>query len=220
MKIAESKKEIEIYIDKISLKGNLMLVDDDFCKGVILFSHGSGSSRLSVRNNYVANLLHAQGYSSLLMDLLTEEEGLIYENRFDITLLTNRLLKITKWVRNYKCTKHLPIIYFGSSTGAASALSAAAFLGNKVKAVISRGGRTDLVINNLENVKAPTLLIAGEYDPVIIELNKGSIKKLTTNCKLEIVKGASHLFSEHGKLDEVANLSSNWLNKHVQREIF
>lgn len=218
MKIAESFKEIEIYIDSISLQGNLRLCDDEKCKGIVLFSHGSGSSRFSVRNNYVASLLQERGYSSLLMDLLTKQEDLIYENRFNIDLLTERLLKITKWVRNNKCTKYQPIAYFGASTGAASALNAAAFLGKKVKALVSRGGRPDLAINNLQYVTAPTLLIAGGFDEVIIELNKNVAKKFSTVCQLKIVEGASHLFSEPGKLEEVAKLTCNWFDKHLKKD--
>lgn len=220
MKIAESFKEIEIYIDSISLQGNLRLVDDEKCKGIVLFSHGSGSSRLSIRNNHVASLLQEHGYSSLLMDLLTKQEDLIYENRFNIELLTERLLKITKWVRNNKCTKYQPIAYFGASTGAASALNAAAFLGKKVKAIVSRAGRPDLAINNVPYVTAPTLLIAGGFDEVIIELNKNAAKKFTTVCQLKIVEGASHLFSEPGKLDEVAKLTYNWFDKNLKKDDF
>lgn len=216
MKIADSYKEIEIYIDTISLKGKLRLTEDKDSKGMVLFSHGSGSSRLSVRNNYVANLLLEEGYSSLLFDLLTPEEDLVYENRFNIDLLTERLLKVTKWVRNYKYTKHLPVAFFGASTGAASALNAAAYLGNKVKAVVSRGGRPDLAAQSLMYITAPTLLIVGGNDEVVIELNKNAKAKFKCNCELKIVEGASHLFTERGKLEVVAKLTSNWFNKYLK----
>ena len=216
MKIAESFKEIEIYINSICLKGNLRLVEDGKNKGIVLFSHGSGSSRLSIRNNYVASLLLEQGYSSLLFDLLTLEEDQVYENRFDIDLLTDRLLKVTKWVRNNKYTKNLPIAFFGASTGAASALNAATYLGNKVKAIVSRGRRPDLAKENLKFVTAPTLLIVGGLDDVVIELNKRAKSKISGICELKIVEGASHLFSEAGKLEIVANLTSNWFDKYVK----
>ena len=216
MKIAESSKEIEIYINSICLKGNLRLVEDKKNKGIVLFSHGSGSSRLSIRNNYVASLLLEQGYSSLLFDLLTLEEDQVYENRFDIDLLTSRLLNVTKWVRNNKYTKHLPIALFGASTGAASALNAATYLGNKVKAVVLRGGRSDLAKENLKYITSPTLLIVGEKDGVVIELNKIAKSKIGGICELKIVEGASHLFSEPGKLEIVANLTSNWFDKYVK----
>jgi len=216
MKIAESSKEIEIYINSICLKGNLRLVEDKKNKGIVLFSHGSGSSRLSIRNNYVASLLLEQGYSSLLFDLLTLEEDQVYENRFDIDLLTSRLLNVTKWVRNNKYTKHLPIAFFGASTGAASALNAATYLGNKVKAVVLRGGRSDLAKENLKYITSPTLLIVGEKDGVVIELNKIAKSKIGGICELKIVEGASHLFSEPGKLEIVANLTSNWFDKYVK----
>lgn len=216
MKIADSYKEIEIYIDNISLKGKLRLVEDTTAKGMVIFSHGSGSSRLSVRNNYVANLLLENGYSSLLFDLLTPEEDFVYENRFDIDLLTERLLKVTKWVRNYKYTKHLPIAFFGASTGAASALNAAAYLGNKVKAVVSRGGRPDLAIQSLMYITAPTLLIVGGNDEVVIELNKRAKAKFKCNSELKIVEGASHLFTEHGKLEIVSKLTTAWFDKYLK----
>ena len=138
MNIIKPYKEIDIQIDSISLKGNLRFSENS--KGIIVFSHGSGSSRLSSRNNYVADLLFQEGFSSLLFDLLTRQEGLIYENRFNIQLLTNRLVRVTQLLQNYREIKNLPIGYFGASTGAASALSAASQLGDKIKAVVSRGG--------------------------------------------------------------------------------
>jgi pimeloyl-ACP methyl ester carboxylesterase len=216
MKIADAYKEIEIYIGNISLKGKLRLPENVETKGIILFSHGSGSSRLSVRNNFVANLLIEEGFASLLFDLLTPEEDLVYENRFDIDLLTERLLKITKWVRNYKHTKHLPIAYFGASTGAASALNAAAYLGNKVKAVVLRGGRPDLVTYSLMYITAPTLFIVGRNDDVVVELNKRARANLKCYSELKIIDGASHLFTETGKLEMITKLSSVWFDKYLK----
>ena len=163
-------KEVEIPIGTTHLNGILRLKKDS--KGIILFSHGSGSSRFSSRNNYVANFLLEKGYSSLLFDLLTAQEDMIYENRFDIDLLSERLLKATMWITNNKEIKHLLIGYFGASTGAASALKAAAALGKNIKAVVSRGGRPDLAFDILDKVKIPTLLLVGEKDEAVIELNK------------------------------------------------
>ena len=215
MNITQTYKEIEIQIDSISLKGNLRLVDNS--KGMILFSHGSGSSRLSTRNNYVADLLFEQGFSSLLFDLLTEREDLTYENRFNIELLTKRLLKVTKWISIYKETKHLPIGYFGSSTGAASALSAAAQLDKSIKAIVSRGGRPDLAMKILHKIKIPTLLLVGGNDHMVIELNKKAQAEIRGICELKVIEGASHLFSEPGKLEIVAKQTSNWFDKYLNK---
>ncbi|MBE0423100.1 MAG: alpha/beta hydrolase [Lutibacter sp.] len=213
---AQSFKEVDIDIGDVLLKGNLRLAEKP--KGLILFSHGSGSSRLSIRNNYVASLLFEQGFSSLLFDLLTAKEDLIYENRFDIELLTERLVKITKWAMNYDGTKKLPIGYFGASTGAASALSAAAQMGNAIKAVVSRGGRPDLAMPVLKDIKIPTLLIVGGDDDVVIELNKKAKAAIKGICELKIVEGATHLFPEAGKLEIVAKLTAEWFDKHLIKE--
>jgi len=207
-------QELEIKLDNINLKGNLRLADNS--KGIILFSHGSGSSRLSIRNNYVADLILKKGFSSLLFDLLTPEEDAVYENRFDIELLTERLLKVTKWVRNYGLTKQLPIGYFGASTGAASALRAAAKMSKIVKAVVSRGGRPDLALRALSSVDTPTLLIVGGDDDVVITLNKQAKSRIEGICELKIIEGASHLFSEPGKLEIVANLTIEWFDKYLK----
>jgi len=213
MNIIETYREIEINIGAINLRGNLRMADAS--KGIILFSHGSGSSRLSIRNNYVANLLVKQGFSSLLFDLLTTEEDKIYENRFNIALLTKRLLKVTNWVRAYEDAKQLSIGYFGSSTGAASALSAVAQLGKKIKAVVCRGGRPDLAMPILKDVKTPTLLLVGGNDTAVIELNKKAQSKISGICELKIIEGATHLFPEHGKLEMVAMHTSDWFNKYL-----
>lgn len=212
--LKETYKEIEVKLGDIHLKGNLRLAD--FSKGIIIFSHGSGSSRLSVRNNYVANLLMKKGFSSLLFDLLTPEEDTVYENRFDIELLTERLLKVTKWLRNFEDTKHLPIGYFGASTGAASALRAAAKMSKTVKAVVCRGGRPDLVMRVLSSINTPTLLIVGGNDYPVLELNNQAKARIKGICELKIIDGASHLFSEPGKLEVVAKLSSEWFDKYLK----
>lgn len=214
MKIAQTHIETEIDLGDIRLKGNLRLAEQ--AKGIILFSHGSGSSRLSIRNNYVATLLLEQGFSSLLFDLLTTEEDKIYENRFNIELLTERLMQVTKWVSKQTEIKQLPIGYFGASTGAASALSAAAQLGKSVKAVVSRGGRPDLAMENLKGVNTPTLLLVGSKDDVVIELNKKAQSKISGICELKIIEGATHLFPEHGKLEMVAKHTSDWFDKYLK----
>lgn len=206
-------KEIVIPVDNINLKGNLRLGTKS--KGMIIFSHGSGSSRMSTRNNFVADLLYENGFSSLLFDLLTEKEDLIYENRFNIELLTDRLLKVTKWISKNKETKHLPVGYFGASTGAASALYAAALSDRSIKAVVSRGGRPDLAMPILKKVKAPTLLLVGGDDGVVIELNKKAQEEIIGICELKIIEGASHLFSEPGKLEIVAKLTGGWFDKYL-----
>lgn len=214
MKIAQTHIETEIDLGDIRLKGNLRLAEQ--AKGIILFSHGSGSSRLSIRNNYVATLLLEQGFSSLLFDLLTIEEDKVYENRFNIELLTERLMQVTKWVSKQTEIKQLPIGYFGASTGAASALSAAAQLGKSVKAVVSRGGRPDLAMENLKGVNTPTLLLVGSKDDVVIELNKKAQSKISGICELKIIEGATHLFPEHGKLEMVAKHTSDWFDKYLK----
>ena len=213
MNLIETYKEIEIKIGVVGLKGNLRLKTNS--KGIILFSHGSGSSRLSIRNNYVANLLLEKGFSSILFDLLTTEEDKNYENRFNINLLTERLLNVTKWVENYKDLKQLPIGYFGASTGAASALRAAAQLGESIKAVVSRGGRPDLAMEVLKSVKSPTLLLVSGKDNAVIELNKKAASEIKGICELKIIEGATHLFPEHGKLEEVAEHTSHWFDKYL-----
>jgi alpha-beta hydrolase superfamily lysophospholipase len=208
-------KEIVIPIDSIQLKGNLRQAQNS--KGIILFSHGSGSSRLSSRNNHVADYLLNCGFSSLLFDLLTQQEDTIYENRFNIQLLTDRLVKVTKWISKNKNTKSLPIAYFGASTGAASALSAAAQMGTVITAIVSRGGRPDLAMPVLKNIKTPTLLLVGSLDNAVIELNKKAQKAMTGICELKIINGASHLFEEPGKLEIVAKQTSDWFDLYMNK---
>jgi predicted alpha/beta-hydrolase family hydrolase len=209
----ETYQEIEIYIDSIKLKGNLRIANNS--KGIILFSHGSGSSRLSTRNNYVANLLRESGYSSLLFDLLTEQEDMVFENRFDIELLTKRLVNVTQWVCQNDGIKMMPIGYFGASTGAASALIASVYLKDKIKAIVSRGGRPDLATSVLDKVVAPTLLIVGGVDYQVIKLNELAKSKMKCICKIKIVERATHLFSESGALDKVSDLAIFWFDKYL-----
>lgn len=213
MNTIKTYKEIDISIGEIHVKGNLRQAQNS--KGIILFSHGSGSSRLSSRNNYVADILLYNGFSSLLFDLLTPQEDAIYDNRFDIELLTKRLVSVTKWVKNNEDIKQLPLGYFGASTGAASALSAAAKLGKVISAVVSRGGRPDLAMEYLSQVKTPTLLLVGSNDGVVIELNKKAQANISGICELKIIEGATHLFPEPGKLDLVAKETSDWFDTYL-----
>jgi dienelactone hydrolase len=181
----------------------------------VLFVHGSGSSRLSPRNNFVAAKLNDAGFGTLLMDLLTQQEDANYENRFDIDLLTWRLERVTQWVMEEPHCSALAIGYFGASTGAAAALNAAATFGSTIGAVVSRGGRPDMAMDALANVRAPTLLIVGSLDHVVIELNRQAYEKLQAKKHLAIVKGATHLFEEPGTLQEVANLAAAWFGRHI-----
>jgi dienelactone hydrolase len=207
----ENKKTVEIQIEDVILQGNLAIPEN--ATGIVLFSHGSGSSRLSPRNNYVAEVLQQKGLATLLSDLLTEKEDRIYENRFNIDLLTERLIAITKWVKENPETKGLNLGYFGASTGAASALVAAAYFGDQIRAVVSRGGRPDLGMQDIQKVKAPTLLIVGGYDDLVIQLNQKAFERLQCEREIEIVPEASHLFEEPGKLEIVARLSADWFSK-------
>lgn len=183
--------------------------------GIVLFAHGSGSGRLSPRNNYVAGALQRSGIATLLFDLLTVEEDRTYENRFDIDLLTRRLLRATEWLGQQAVTRRLVLGYFGASTGAAAALKAAAELGPRVHAVVSRGGRPDLALDDLPRVQAPTLLIVGGNDEAVIELNRAAYQGLRAEKKLQIIPGASHLFEEAGTLEQVAASAARWFERHL-----
>lgn len=200
----------------ISLKGNIYM--KDYSKSWIIFAHGSGSSHKSVRNQNVAKELTKAGHATFLFDLLTAEEDLLFENRFNIPMLANRLLMATKWLMNSKYYQHgTPIGYFGASTGAAAALIAVANFSpnNLIYAVISRGGRPDLVDEKiLSTIFTPTLLIVGSEDREVIELNKLASQSLL-NCRLSLVPRATHLFEEPGTLDEVIKLASEWFDNHV-----
>lgn len=209
-------KDVKIPIGTTHLNGFLRLKKNS--KGIILFSHGSGSSRYSIRNNYVADILYEEGFSSLLFDLLTAQEDMIYENRFNIDLLSERLQKATLWITSNKETKHLPIAYFGASTGAASALKAASLLNSKIKAIVSRGGRPDLAMSILNKITTPTLFIIGGNDDAVIELNKKAKRNIHGTCEMKIVAGASHLFEEPGALDIVAELSADWFNLYLNKK--
>ncbi len=193
-----------------------MLEIPDRAVGLVLFAHGSGSSRLSPRNNYVAGVLRQAGVGTLLMDLLTPAEDRDYERRFDIALLTQRLLDAARWVVSQPALRDLPLGFFGASTGAAAAIEAAAMLGTDAKAVVSRGGRPDLASRvALGNVAAPTLLLVGGFDDIVIDLNQQAYAQLHCEKELVIIPGATHLFEETGTLEDVARQAAAWFAKHL-----
>lgn len=209
------KLDLDIPLSGVTLKGDLILPEN--ATGIVLFSHGSGSSRLSPRNRMVAELIQQQNMGTFLFDLLTEEEDEMYENRFNIDLLSDRLIETTQWVMEQDSTSKLPIGYFGASTGAASALRAAAHFKEKIKAVVSRGGRPDLAISDLPHVTAPTLLIVGSLDTAVISMNKMAYDTLEAPKEMKIVQAATHLFEEPGKLQEVADLAIDWYKKYLTK---
>lgn len=186
--------------------------------GLVLFAHGSGSSRHSPRNNFVARMLNERSLATLLADLLTPEEDENYATRFDIRLLAERLVQATAWSRSQPWGKGLPVGYFGASTGAAAALIASVAPSAGIAAVVSRGGRPDLAGDALELVDAPVLLIVGGNDFGVIELNKAAYARLRGPKELSIVTGATHLFEEPGTLAEVADLAADWLERHLKRD--
>jgi putative phosphoribosyl transferase len=199
------------------LEGNLIIPDNT--TALVLFVHGSGSSRHSPRNQFVARQLNNAGLATMLFDLLTPEEELLdmrtAQYRFEIRLLAERLVHATAWAREQKQLSDFSIGYFGSSTGGGAALVAAAKLPRDVGAVVSRGGRPDLAGDALPKVKAPTLLIVGGEDDVVIDLNEQARAQMLCEVKLEIVSGATHLFEEPGALERVANLASDWFTNHI-----
>jgi putative phosphoribosyl transferase len=210
--------EIHIAAGRATLDGNLTIVDG--ATAIVLFAHGSGSSRHSPRNQFVARTLNDAGLATLLFDLLTPEEEAIdlrtREHRFNIGLLGERLAHATKWAKQQQQTRDLRIGYFGSSTGGGAALVAAAEIPQDVGAVVSRGGRPDLAGDALPKVQAPTLLIVGGNDDIVIELNEQARDRMRRcEVKLEIVPGATHLFEEPGALEKVAKLASDWFVRHL-----
>ena len=208
------EKLVHMPVDGVRLEG--MLAVPDKAAGLVLFAHGSGSSRKSPRNNFVAGELRKAGLATLLLDLLTPEEDMDYETRFDISLLARRLDGATRWAGSEAKTKKLKIGYFGASTGAAAALMSAASAGVDIGAVVSRGGRPDLAMDSLPFVKSPTLLIVGGEDGPVIEYNRAAYQKITAQKELVIVPGATHLFEEPGTLETVASLASEWFTKYLR----
>ncbi len=206
---------VRIPAGAVELAGELVLPPS--ASGVVLFAHGSGSSRFSPRNTFVAEVLQQQGIGTLLFDLLTRTEDQDYAMRFDIDLLTRRLLAATAWLQAESKTKALHMGYFGASTGAAAALQAAAERGSAIAAVVSRGGRPDLAGEiALSQVTAPTLLIVGGEDYGVIELNEQAYVLMKCEKKLTLVRGATHLFEEPDTLEQVAQYATNWFLKYLQ----
>ncbi len=214
---SKENMSISIPIKNVTLQGELEIPSNT--SGIVLFAHGSGSSRLSPRNQYVAKVLREHGIATLLFDLLTQKEEQVDDVtaklRFDIPMLSQRLEEVTDWIRKNSSTKELSIGYFGASTGAAAALIAASKKKNLIKAVVSRGGRPDLAGDSLKNVTAPTLLIVGGNDLVVIDLNEKAYQELTCEKKLSIIPGATHLFEEKGALEKVANEAALWFKEHL-----
>ncbi|HUO52593.1 MAG TPA: dienelactone hydrolase family protein [Gemmatimonadaceae bacterium] len=214
---AVNEHPIQVAIGRIRLDGDLALPPG--ARGVVLFAHGSGSSRHSVRNRKVARALQEAKLGTLLLDLLTPQEeqidSLTAHIRFDIALLAERLEQAVAWLRKQPETKKLPIGLFGASTGAAAALIAAAHLPDEISAVVSRGGRPDLAAGALEEVRAPTLLIVGGADTMVLELNREALAQLKCAAQLQIVTGAGHLFEEPGALERVAELARQWFGERL-----
>lgn len=213
MEFATTERNINIPIGKLELPA--ILVIPEGATAIVIFSHGSGSSRFSTRNTFVAQVLQKRGFATLLFDLLTEQEDQDRENRFDIDLLTSRLESVTEWITTNPETKGLEIGYFGASTGAASALNAAAIMDDTIRAVVSRGGRPDLADKMLPLIKAPTLLIIGSLDDQVIALNQKAMAQMNCPTEMQIIDGATHLFSEPGKLEKVAWMAVDWFQTHM-----
>ncbi len=209
---------IKIPVGSVEVEGNMFLPAN--AKGLVVFAHGSGSSRFSPRNQYVAKEFNKANMGTLLFDLLTpgeeEEDELTAEYRFNIQLLSQRLVGVTEWLRNDSQTAKLKLGYFGASTGAAAALIAAAKMPTEVSAVVSRGGRPDLAGEYLPQVQAPTLLLVGGDDEEVIELNKQAQSQMQNKNKLVVIPGATHLFEEPGKLEQVAEFAAEWFNRYLK----
>ena len=215
MSAPQPEKTVQIPADSVLLEGALAL--PEHVQGLVVFAHGSGSSRFSPRNTFVARVLRQAGIGTLLMDLLTQEEDAVYATRFDIDLLTDRLLLATKWLQEQQDTQNLVIGYFGASTGAAAALKAAAVVGSALGAVVSRGGRPDLAEIALVHVQSPTLFIVGGNDHVVVQLNRDAYAMLRGTKQLVVIPGATHLFEEPGALEEVARLATQWFKRYLHR---
>lgn len=206
------ERTITIEADNVRLAGTLAIPEG--APGIVLFAHGSGSSRFSPRNRFVAEALQKASIATLLTDLLTEDEDAVYETRFDIELLTKRLESVVQWIESRPETRTLPVGLFGASTGAASALKVAARRGKRIASVVSRGGRPDLAMDELGMVVSPTLLVVGGEDREVIQLNEAAYRALRCEKEITIVEGATHLFEEPGALEQVAELALGWFRKH------
>jgi len=205
-----------IAADGVTLTGILEL--PPHASGVVLFAHGSGSSRLSPRNIFVADVLRTAGVGTLLFDLLTPEEANDRDKVFDVRLLALRLLHATDWVESQIETAGMAVGYFGASTGAAAAIVAATQSGHVLRAVVSRGGRPDLAMEFLPSVTAPTLLIVGSEDTVVLERNRRALERLGGPKQLAVIEGATHLFEESGTLEQVAQLAAEWFGRYLKRD--
>jgi len=216
--LSARETSVTVPAGSVTLDGTLAVPDS--ATGIVLFAHGSGSSRHSPRNRYVAEELRFAGFGTMLLDLLTTAEEAIddrtRELRFDIEFLAERLLAAVRWVSTESATRALPLGLFGASTGAGAALVAAAREPGRVSGVVSRGGRPDLAGSELPNVRAPTLLIVGSRDELVIELNERAKARMTAPVELVIVRRATHLFEEPGTLEEVARLSRDWFVRHLR----
>ena len=210
----ELGENVYIPVGSVTLEGRLEVPEN--ADSIIVFSHGSGSSRFSPRNKYVAELLNEKGMATLLVDLLTTRESIANAARFDIGLLTQRLAGITHWIQAQPVFRNYHIGYFGASTGAASALGAASLMPGVIKAVVSRGGRPDLAMHSLPLVKSPVLMITGSLDDEVTELNQLAMERLGGKKALVVIEGATHLFEEPGKLQEVAEMAGEWFRKHME----
>lgn len=211
--------QVKIPVSKTSsIEGNLTIPPN--AKAVIIFAHGSGSGRFSPRNQYVAKIFNQAGLATLLIDLLTSDEETVDEDtgefRFNINLLAKRLVSATEWLKLDAKTSSCAYGYFGASTGAAAALIAAAKLASDIKAVVSRGGRPDLADDYLQDVRAPTLFLVGGLDSVVLELNQKAMDRMDAKKEIVIIPGATHLFEEAGKLEEVAKLSTEWFKRYLK----
>lgn len=217
MKTARFDQVVSIPAADAVIEGRLVLPAKAI--GIVVFAHGSGSSRHSPRNNYVASVLHQAQIGTLLLDLLTPQEDEQYANRFDIGLLTRRLLAALEWLRSEAQSRAYKLGIFGASTGAAAALEAAAVLSDGISAVVSRGGRPDLAGSNaLHAVRAPTLLLVGAQDQQVLQLNQQAFAQLQCEKSLHIIPGATHLFEEAGTLEQVAQSAADWLEKMFRRQ--
>ena len=212
------ENEIVIPVGEVTLEGELQVPQNAL--GMVLFAHGSGSSRFSPRNQFVAKVLREAGLGTLLFDLLTREEEVIdsftRHLRFDMVLLAERLAAATQWLETVEAVRGLRMGYFGSSTGGGAALMAAARLGEKIGAVVSRGGRPDLASAWLPKVKSPTLLLVGEFDTIVIGLNREAMRRMNCPTELRLVPNATHLFDEPGTLEAVAQDAAGWFTAHLK----
>jgi putative phosphoribosyl transferase len=200
-------------LNDVELKGDISIPLN--AHSLVIFAHGSGSSRLSQRNQMVASYLNEHSIATFLFDLLTYEEDKNYQNRFNIPLLAQRLKEATRWIQQQKDYSAFRIGYFGASTGAAAALIAASEL-PQIAAVVSRGGRPDLAIKEIPSVKASTLFIVGQLDVQVLQLNEKAFRLLNCDKKLEVISGATHLFEEKGTMEKVCVLAANWFEMHLQ----